>query len=154
MYALVMRKSYQPYSVPPFGLLLALFVSVPLVEIYFLIKVGSFIGATSTILLVLLTAMLGAFLVRVQGLSTLAKVQTSLSRGEIPATELIEGLILLLTGVLLLTPGFFTDALGFLCLVPRIRHRIARSALQRIAPPTYRAPGERKTLDAEFWRDD
>ena len=110
-----------------FRILLILFLTVPLVEIVILIKIGKVIGAGYTIALVIGTAILGAALLRTQGISTLAKVQKNINRGQLPATELIEGLILLISGVLLLTPGFFTDMLGFLALVPILRQRLAQT---------------------------
>ena len=108
-----------------FKLFLILFITIPLVEIAILIKIGSIIGAGYTIALVIGTAFLGVSLLRIQGISTLAKVQANISRGQLPATELIEGLILLISGALLLTPGFFTDTIGFLMLVPTLRQRLA-----------------------------
>ena len=110
-----------------FKILLILFLTVPLVEIAILIKIGKVIGAGYTIALVIGTAILGAALLRTQGISTLAKVQTNINRGQLPAIELIEGLILLISGVLLLTPGFFTDMFGFLALVPILRLRLAQT---------------------------
>ena len=110
-----------------FKILLILFLTVPLVEIAILIKIGSIIGAGYTIALVIGTAFLGVSLLRIQGISTLAKVQANISRGQLPATELIEGLILLISGALLLTPGFFTDTIGFLMLVPTLRQRLAET---------------------------
>ena len=108
---------------PVFLLLLIGLLSVPLAELYVLIEVGRSVGAGTTIALVILTAVLGAWLLRWQGLSTLARAQKSLNAGELPATELIEGVILLVTGLMLLTPGFITDALGFLLLLPAVRQR-------------------------------
>ena len=110
-----------------FKLFLILFITIPLVEIAILIKIGSIIGAGYTIALVIGTAFLGVSLLRIQGISTLAKVQANISRGQLPATELIEGLILLISGALLLTPGFFTDTIGFLMLVPTLRQRLAET---------------------------
>ena len=110
-----------------FKLFLILFITIPLVEIAILIKIGSIIGAGYTIALVIGTAFLGVSLLRIQGISTLAKVQANISRGQLPATELIEGLILLISGALLLTPGFFTDSIGFLMLVPTLRQRLAET---------------------------
>ena len=110
-----------------FKLFLILFITIPLVEIAILIKIGSIIGAGYTIVLVIGTAFLGVSLLRIQGISTLAKVQANISRGQLPATELIEGLILLISGALLLTPGFFTDTIGFLMLVPTLRQRLAET---------------------------
>ena len=111
--------------------LFLIFLVVPLVEIYFLIQIGSVVGAGWTIFLVVFTAMLGAFLVRAQGFSTLARVQTQLSRSEMPAMEIIEGLFLFVAGALLLTPGFFTDAIGFICLTPPLRRGIIRYFIKK-----------------------
>ena len=111
--------------------LFLIFLVVPLVEIYLLIEIGAVIGAGTTIFLVVFTALLGAFLVRVQGFSTLGRVQMQLLKGEIPALAMIEGLFLFIAGALLLTPGFFTDALGFIFLTPPLRRRIIRTILKR-----------------------
>lgn len=117
---------------PVFALFFVLLVSVPLVELYVLIAVGRSIGAGTTIGLVILTAVLGAWLLRIQGLATLARARAALEAGELPAVELVEGLILLLTGVLLLTPGFITDTLGFLVLLPPVRRTLARGIAGRL----------------------
>ena len=108
-----------------------LFLLVPLLEIYFLIQVGSVVGAGATVLLVVFTALLGAVLVRAQGFSTLARVQTQLARGILPALEMLEGLLLFAAGALLLTPGFFTDAVGFVFLIPPLRRKIIAHILKR-----------------------
>ena len=105
----------------PFSLLLIIFLVIPIVEIYLLIQVGGVIGALPTVFLVVFTAVLGAWLLRIQGFSTLQRVKKTLAEGGIPAFELLEGLILLIAGALLLTPGFFTDTIGFLCLMPALR---------------------------------
>ena len=112
-----------------FKILFFLFLIVPLVEIAILIQIGKVIGAWPTILLVIITAAIGAGLFRQQGLSTLSRVQAQVDDGNLPATELIEGVILLVAGAMLLTPGFFTDVLGFLILVPTIRARLAANLL-------------------------
>ena len=119
----------------PFPVLL-LFIAIPLVEIYFLIKVGDVIGAFTTVVLVVATAVLGASIARYQGLVTLQRVQATVARGEAPASEMLEGVILFLGAVLLLIPGFVTDIIGFACLVPPLRRAIALWALQHmIVPP-------------------
>ena len=110
-----------------------IFLAVPLVEIFLLIKVGNVIGAPWTIALVVLTALVGAWLVRLQGLSALNRVRQSAARGELPALELLEGLFLLAAGALLLTPGFFTDIVGFACLTP-LRRSLIRLAVRRFGP--------------------
>ena len=103
------------------GRLVLLFTIVPLAEVYILIKIGSHIGGFNTILLVVLTAGLGAWLARLQGLRTLRQIQSSLSQGQIPAEELIDGVLILAGGILLVTPGVLTDlfALGLLFSYPR-----------------------------------
>ena len=95
-----------------------------------MIQIGAQIGALPTLGLIVLTAVIGAFLLRIQGLVTLAKIRHSMDQGELPAGSLIEALILLIAGVLLLTPGFFTDAFGFICLVPSTRHWLVRLLIQ------------------------
>ncbi|HSH28432.1 MAG TPA: FxsA family protein [Thiohalobacter sp.] len=115
----------------PFAVLLLLFLTVPLVEIYFLIKVGGWIGAVPTVFMVVFTAVLGALLLRHQGFSTLQRLQLSMTRGELPAVEMLEGVVLVISGALLLTPGFFTDALGFLGLIPPLRQALIRAWIAR-----------------------
>ncbi|AMK75681.1 MULTISPECIES: FxsA family protein [Methylomonas] len=106
------------------------FLIVPFVEIYVLLQVGGLIGAFPTILLVVFTAVLGAWLLRRQGFATWQRFQSALAQGEIPAYEMIEGPILLVGGALLLTPGFFTDLLGFACLIPTLRRKIAQYIIE------------------------
>ena len=86
---------------------------------------GRSIGAGATVLVVIFTAILGTWLLRQQGLNTLARVRGATQQGQLPAIELIEGLILLVCAVMLLTPGFFTEALGFVALIPTVRRRMA-----------------------------
>lgn len=107
------------------------FLVVPIIEIYLLIQVGSIIGAMSTILLVIATAVIGAYLLRQQGLSTLSRFQSSLANGVMPAKEMLEGILLLVGGVMLMTPGFVTDTMGFLCLLPFSRHFLVDQMLKR-----------------------
>ena len=114
----------------PLKILIVLFIAIPVIEIYLLIKVGSVIGAIPTILMIIGTAVLGATLLRMQGISTFQRVQAAMQRGEIPAIEMLEGLILLISGALLLTPGFFTDAIGFVALFPPARRAFVIWALQ------------------------
>jgi UPF0716 protein FxsA len=105
--------------------LFLLFLSVPMLEMWLLIKVGQVIGAWQTIALVALTAVIGISLLKRQGFKTLMRVQERLNSGEIPATELLEGVLLAVGGALLLTPGFVTDAVGFACLLPVTRKWLA-----------------------------
>ncbi len=107
-------------------ILFLFFLIVPFIEIYVLLQVGGLIGAFPTIFLVVFTAVLGAWLLRRQGFATWQRFQNSLQQGTIPAYEMIEGPILLVGGALLLTPGFFTDILGFACLIPPLRRKIAQ----------------------------
>lgn len=102
-------------------ILFLLFLIVPIVELYVLIKVGSAIGAPLTILLVVLTAIIGVALVKAQGVATLMRIRRQLASRKVPALEIIEGFALFLAGALLLTPGFVTDAFGFMCLNPAFR---------------------------------
>ena len=101
--------------------LFLLFVVMPVVEMWLLITVGTEIGAMATIGLVLLTAVVGAKLLREQGFETLWRGQRKLEEGTVPAQEIVEGIILAVSGALLLTPGFITDVIGFAGLIPPIR---------------------------------
>lgn len=130
-----------------FPLLLTAFLVVPLLEIYLLIKVGGVIGAPYTILLVIITAILGAWLLRMQGLATLSRAQSQLDRGVLPAREVAEGLLLFFCGALLLTPGFFTDAIGFLLLIPALRRFVAAALLERLRQ---RLGSKGHTFEAEY----
>lgn len=112
-----------------FKILFLLFLLVPLIEVVILIQIGQAVGAGYTVILIIGTAALGAALLRWQGLSTLARVRLSMAQGRLPATELIEGLLLLIAGALLLTPGFCTDIVGFLALPPGLRKFIAEALL-------------------------
>ncbi len=113
-----------------FQILFLIFLTIPILEIYLLIQVGSAVGAFYTVLLVVGTAVLGAALIRSQGLQTLQKIKSCSSNGELPAVPMVEGLLLLIAGALLLTPGFFTDALGFLVVIPILRQRIAKNIIR------------------------
>ncbi len=112
--------------------LFLLFVVVPVAEIYVLVTVGTALGAFNTIALVLLTAMLGASLVRSQGLATLMSVQQRMARGELPGQQIVEAMLLAVAGVLLVTPGFLTDLLGLLILTPATRAPIARYVMTHL----------------------
>ncbi len=114
---------------PPLFFFLLLFIGIPLVEIYLLIQVGGIIGAFPTVLMVVFTAVLGVALIRIQGFSTLQKAQMALNQGQVPATEMMEGVLLFLAAICLLMPGFFTDTIGFLLLVPPLRHWLAKQII-------------------------
>ena len=151
----------------PFQILFLLFLLIPLLEIYLLIQVGSVIGALPTVFLVVFTAVLGALMLRVQGFSTLARLRTTMAQGGIPAVEMLEGAILLIAGALLLTPGFFTDTIGFLCLVPPFRRAVINWSLRRMFKP-FDPAGRRqggqgpagsshhnpRTIEGEYRRED
>lgn len=115
--------------------LFLIFLLVPLIEIYFLIQVGDVIGAGFTIFMVVLTALIGAALVRFQGLTTLARAQREMRNDRMPAMEVIEGALLLLAGALLLIPGFVSDALGFILLIPPLRQRLVQRFLKKRVMP-------------------
>lgn len=112
--------------------LLVLFIAIPIIEIYFLIQVGSAIGVLPTILLVIATAVLGTALLRQQGMSTMRRYQENVRAGKVPAGEMLEGLALLVGGVFLLTPGFFTDALGFTLLLPPTRKGMIKWLMSKV----------------------
>ncbi|KMQ52048.1 phage T7 F exclusion suppressor FxsA [Chitinispirillum alkaliphilum] len=106
--------------------LLFLFTIVPLVELYILIQIGGVIGAWNTILAVIATAFLGAALARREGVSTLSKIRLSLARGNVPGDELLDGFLILLAAIVLITPGFFTDLFGFAMLIRPSRKLIKK----------------------------
>ncbi|HHY0328068.1 TPA: FxsA family protein [Vibrio cholerae] len=124
-----------------FPILLFLFIAVPVIEIALFIQVGGVLGVWPTIALVLLTAIVGASLVRSQGLQTLLTVQQRLAQGQLPAQQILEGVMLAVVGVLLLTPGFFTDILGMLVLLPAPRAYFAKQLMSRVVVGNIHASG-------------
>ena len=157
----------------PLVIFLLLFIGIPLIELYFLIEVGSVIGAFPTIFLTIFTALVGGWLVRMQGFKTALRVRGGMERGEVPAIEMLEGVVLLLCGILLLLPGFFTDLFGFLCLVPAVRRAAIVGLLRRsgtlhpagsvhpdsgpVSGPvsgTVSGTGEPKVIEGEYQRHD
>jgi UPF0716 protein FxsA len=125
-----------------------LFISIPIVEMWLLIEVGARIGALSTILLVFLTAAMGLALLRQQGLDTLLRVNQRMAQGQLPASEILEGVVLAVGGALLLTPGFITDAVGFVCLLAPTRKLIVAALLRhRVVMANY---GSGAVLHASF----
>ena len=100
------------------------FTIIPIIEIYLLIEIGSIFGALTAITLVILTGFLGAFMARMQGLQTLFRIQESLREGRMPSGELLDALLIVIAGLVLLTPGFLTDSAGFLLLIPTTRNSI------------------------------
>ncbi|TNF89791.1 MAG: FxsA family protein [Gammaproteobacteria bacterium] len=114
------------------GFWFLVFFLTPILEMYLLIEVGGYIGTLPTIALVMLTAVVGVALLRLQGVETLTRGVGRLQRGEVPATEMAEGILLAVAGALLITPGFVTDAVGFVLLFPPSRAAIARRMLSRL----------------------
>ncbi|MDC0610064.1 membrane protein FxsA [Vibrio sp.] len=147
-----------------FPIILVLFIAVPIIEIGLFIQVGGFLGLWTTIALVLLTAFVGASLVRSQGIQTLMTVQQRLNQGEVPAQQILEGVMLAVSGVLLLTPGFMTDTLGMVLLLPKPRAKLAQYMMKRVAVqsqfdsgfhrPNGSDPDGGNTYDGEYERKD
>ena len=142
--------------------LLLIFIIVPIVEMWLLIQVGGVIGAVPTIAAVLMTAVIGLALLRRQGLSTLLRVNQRMASGELPAEEMLEGIILAVSGALLLTPGFFTDAIGFVGLTPLLRQWVVRRLVGRVnvfpgggvGGASFRQETKGNTLEGEYWNED
>ena len=128
-----------------FPLITVIFLVVPIIEIYLLIQVGQVIGAGWTIFLVVFTAVIGVWLLRIQGLSTLTRAQHKLQQNELPAREMLEGMGLVVAGALLLTPGFFTDAVGFFLLFPPTRvWLVSRIASRMVVSTSVRVDAQQR----------
>lgn len=112
---------------------LLLFIVMPIVEMWLLITVGGHIGAMNTVFLVMLTALVGIGLLKRQGFATLWRGQEKLQQGQVPAQEMIEGIVLAVSGALLLTPGFVTDVVGFLGLLPITRILAVKAMLSKFS---------------------
>lgn len=143
--------------------LFLLFIVVPVVELFVLIEVGGLIGALPTVAIIIFTAIIGVHLLRQQGMATFSRMQARLARGEMPATEMLEGMILLVAGALLLTPGFVTDFVGFACMMPGVRSVLAGTLIKggfiRVSggaaptsPPQPSTQG--RTIEGEYDRED
>ena len=151
-----------PFSLIPFALLV-----IPLLEIAAFVVIGGQIGVFPTLALVVVTAIIGSILLRVQGFGLLNRIQNEMNAGRVPARELVHGVMLLLAGVLLLTPGFVTDAAGFLLFVPPVRDGVWAFLRRRVVVvgpggtgtgPQDRRPGagDGRTIDLDeddFVRD-
>ena len=122
------------------------FTIIPFIEIYLLIKIGSYLGAFNTVAIVILTAFLGALLARYQGFQTMLRVRDSLERGEMPAEELLDALLILLAGIVLLTPGFLTDLAGLMILIPKTRLMFKRWFRKK-----FNAWSNQKRIDVTFY---
>ncbi len=111
--------------------LILLFTLIPLIELSLLIELGKQIGLGSTIAIVILTGILGAYLAKHEGFIVINRIQQELSQGRLPAESLIDGVIILAGGLLLLTPGLLTDAIGFIALVPISRDYLKKFLKQK-----------------------
>jgi UPF0716 protein FxsA len=131
--------------------LLLLFTVVPLIELFLLVKLGTMIGIGATVLIVICTGILGAWLARWQGLGVLRRLTEDLNKGRLPADALIDGLLILIAGAVLLTPGLITDALGFLLLVPQGRAVVRRLIRARFEKRTVN--GDPDIIDVEWRRE-
>ena len=150
-------------------MLFPIFVVVTLAEIYVLVTVGQTIGGLSTLLLVIITAFIGSRLLKQQGWSTMVKAQQSIAEGRTPALEMFEGVVILVSGILLLTPGFITDILGLLGLMPWSRGYFINHFLEKNAERVFskknsvfihkgensetKKPNKDETIEGEFWED-
>lgn len=112
--------------------LLILFTIIPIAELYLLIKIGGLIGALNTVLIIFLTAVIGAYLAKTQGFIVIRKINQALKEGRLPAQELLDGLFVLLGGFTLLTPGFITDFIGLSMLFPPTRTLYIKLSVQII----------------------
>ncbi len=121
--------------------LLIAFIAVPLIEITLFIQVGGFIGLWPTLLIVLATAIAGTYLVRSQGRMALGELQRSFGELRDPTEPLVNGAMILFSGALLLTPGFFTDFIGFCLLIPGVRTSVFKAIQARIKVQSFGTPG-------------
>jgi len=115
------------------GPLIALFILVPIAELAVIIQVGHVIGVLDTLALLVLVSVTGAWLVKREGLAVLRRIQRQLDAGVVPGSELLDGALILLAGVLMLTPGFITDVVGILLLLPPVRAGVRRAVRHRLA---------------------
>jgi UPF0716 protein FxsA len=132
--------------------LLVAFIAVPLIEIGLFIQVGGWLTLWPTLGIVLLTGIIGTFLVRKQGLQVLGELRQSMSQMKDPLSPLAHGAIILFAGVLLLTPGFFTDAVGFLLMIPQLRQMIIAQIAARVVVVGGAPPGRaaNDVIDGEY----
>jgi UPF0716 protein FxsA len=131
--------------------LLLLFVGLPAVELGLLIEIGSRIGTAATLALIAVTGIVGAALARRQGLGALRVLQTETAAGRLPAGSLVDGVIILVAGALLVTPGVLTDAFGFLCLVPGFRRLVKRALRRRLERAAHEGRVEVRVYADDPW---
>lgn len=144
------------------------FVLMTLLEITVLISVGQAIGSLSTILLIIATAFIGSRLLKQQGWATMARAQQNISEGQQPTIEILEGVVILISGVLLITPGFITDILGLLGLIPFSRQYFINSFLEKNTEKLFSRTttfyssnsktnsekrNSKNTIEGEYWED-
>ncbi|MEX2580103.1 MAG: FxsA family protein [Verrucomicrobiales bacterium] len=115
-----------------FGRLLILFITIPVLELFLFLYLGARIGIAPTFAIIVATAFLGAYLTKSQGLKALRKYQEAISQGRLPHEAVLDGLMILVAGAVLLTPGFLTDAVGFALLLPSVRARLRGFATQAL----------------------
>lgn len=113
--------------------LIIIFILIPIFEIYILLTLGSLIGAGFTLFIIIFTGITGSWLVRRQGILTFSMIQKDLSEGRMPADRIISGLFILIGGIFLITPGFFTDLIGFSLMIPGNRRFLVKYAKQRFS---------------------
>ena len=137
-------------------LIFAVIIAVPLIEIYFVVKIGSVVGVIPAIALLFVISVFGSRVVKHQGLRVWRKFNEQVSSGHVPSRELIEGVCLLVAGALLVAPGFFTDALGFLLLLPPFRLVVVKIVGARTTNKVQvvRATYDRPVVDIKEHRDD
>ncbi|NQT45941.1 MAG: FxsA family protein [Candidatus Omnitrophica bacterium] len=127
--------------------LIVLFTAIPLIELALLIKVGQHIGTMNTVMIVLVTGMIGAIMARLEGLKVLFRMQTELNYGRMPADSLFDGVLILVGGILLITPGLMTDCFGFLMLFPLTRSYIKEMIRKKLR----RTFDEGKVIDIRLY---
>jgi UPF0716 protein FxsA len=108
------------------------FIVVPLVELWLLLTIGKYLGVAITILIIIATGIIGFTLVKITGFSLIMRMREKLAVGEIPSEEMVEGVLVIVAGALLLTPGFITDIVGFLLLIPPTRIMIRKYIVKRL----------------------
>lgn len=139
----------------PLLLLLALFIAVPLAELYVILKVGDAIGAPLTILLLAADSVLGSVLLRSQGRAVWRRFTTAVQEGRMPHREVLDGVLVIFGGAFLITPGFLTDIVGLLCLLPPTRALLRRAIVRRLGrrvvmvTPRGRSPADGRGYDVE-----
>jgi UPF0716 protein FxsA len=145
------------------GTLIIIFILIPLIELSLLLKIGGLIGVFPTLAIVILTGIFGAYLTRSQGFRIWRDINQQMQQGQLPANSMFDGLLVLVGGLTLLTPGFLTDIFGFCCLIPVTRTAI-REGIKRLLAQRYQMPGtdtptrnnrpSDQAIDTEFWVED